>query len=324
MKKAFITIVIGLLLLTGTTHAQENCRWTMAFWNVENYFDTWHDTLKDDCAFTPEGDNHWSSSRFTNKKNNLFKMIAAMKWPAVIGLAEVENDYVLRELCHGTPLRKLGYDFVHYESPDTRGIDCALLYRHERFQVLESRNINVSDSSRGLFTRDILLVGGVLKDSLWGSDTCFVLVNHWPSKRGGVEAERHRMVIAQLLLHTMDSLQQHHPSALVIAMGDFNATSDEEAISNGMGFHGKAVNGAGFYDLVLQQPKGTGSYKYQGVWSWIDHAIANRELKLDLFDPDFILVDDEKYMGKKPFRTYTGMHYQGGYSDHLPIMVTIP
>ena len=105
MKKAFITIVIGLLLLTGTTHAQENCRWTMAFWNVENYFDTWHDTLKDDCAFTPEGDNHWSSSRFTNKKNNLFKMIAAMKWPAVIGLAEVENDYVLRELCHGTPQR---------------------------------------------------------------------------------------------------------------------------------------------------------------------------------------------------------------------------
>lgn len=324
MRRLYISVAIGFMLLTGTAHAQERGRWTMAFWNVENYFDTRHDTLKDDCAFTPEGDNHWSFSRFTNKKNNLFKMIAALKWPAVIGLAEVENDYVLRELCYGTPLRKMGYDFVHYESPDTRGIDCALLYRHERFQVLESRNINVSDSSRGLFTRDILLVGGVLKDSLRGSDTCFVLVNHWPSKRGGVEAERHRMAIAQQLQHLLDSLQHSHPAALVLAMGDFNASSNEEAISRGLGFHGRERNDAGFYDFVSQKPEGTGSYKYQGVWSWIDHVVANRELKVELFAPDFLLVDDEKYMGKKPFRTYTGMHYQGGYSDHLPILVTIP
>lgn len=296
----------------------------MAFWNVENYFDTWHDTLKDDCAFTPEGDNHWTTKRYQDKQNKIFKTIAAMHWPVVVGMAEVENDYVLRELCYGTPLRKMGYDFVHYESPDTRGIDCALLYRHERFQVLESRNINVSDSSRGLFTRDILLVGGVLKDSLRGSDTCFVLVNHWPSKRGGVEAERHRMAIAQQLQHLLDSLQHSHPAALVLAMGDFNASSNEEAISRGLGFHGRERNDAGFYDLVSQKPEGTGSYKYQGVWSWIDHVVANRELKVELFAPDFLLEDDEKYMGKKPFRTCTGMHYQGGYSDHLPILVTIP
>lgn len=324
MRRAFIAVVTGLLLITGTTHAQEGSRWTIAFWNVENLFDTWHDTLKDDCAFTPEGDNHWTSKRYQDKQNKIFKTIAAMHWPVVIGLAEVENDYVLRELCYGTPLRKMGYDFVHYESPDTRGIDCALLYRHERFQVLESRNINVSDSSRGLFTRDILLVGGVLKDSLRGSDTCFVLVNHWPSKRGGVEAERHRMVIAQQLQHLLNSLQHSHPAALVLAMGDFNASSDEEAISRGLGFHGRERNDAGFYDLVSQKPEGTGSYKYQGVWSWIDHVVANRELKVELFAPDFLLEDDEKYMGKKPFRTYTGMHYQGGYSDHLPILVTIP
>lgn len=296
----------------------------MACWNVENLFDTRHDTLKDDCAFTPVGDNHWTSKRYQDKQNKIFKTIAAMHWPVVVGMAEVENDYVLRELCYGTPLRKMGYDFVHYESPDTRGIDCALLYRHERFQVLESRNINVSDSSRGLFTRDILLVGGVLKDSLRGSDTCFVLVNHWPSKRGGVEAERHRMAIAQQLQHLLDSLQHSHPAALVLAMGDFNASSNEEAISRGLGFHGRERNDAGFYDLVSQKPEGTGSYKYQGVWSWIDHVVANRELKVELVAPDFLLEDDEKYMGKKPFRTYTGMHYQGGYSDHLPILVTIP
>lgn len=324
MKTCRSVFTILLFLLPSMIWGQEDARWTIAFWNVENLFDTWHDTLKDDCAFTPEGDNHWTSKRYQDKQNKIFKTIAAMHWPVVIGMAEVENDYVLRELCYGTPLRKMGYDFVHYESPDTRGIDCALLYRHERFQVLESRNINVSDSSRGLFTRDILLVGGVLKDSLRGSDTCFVLVNHWPSKRGGVEAERHRMVIAQQLQHLLDSLQHSHPAALVLAMGDFNASSDEEAISRGLGFHGRERNDAGFYDLVSQKPEGTGSYKYQGVWSWIDHVVANRELKVELFAPDFLLEDDEKYMGKKPFRTYTGMHYQGGYSDHLPIWVTIP
>lgn len=324
MKRLLIAIAIGFSLLPKASPAQNERRWTIAFWNVENYFDTRHDTLKDDHSFTPEGENHWSSHRYADKRNKIFKTIAAMQWPAVIGMAEVENDHVLRDLCRNTPLRKMSYDFVHFESPDQRGIDCALLYRRNLFQIIESQSINVSDSQQGLLTRDILLVGGILKDGNTNGDTCFILVNHWPSKRGGVDADRHRLLIAQLLLQTLDSLQRQHPSALLIAMGDFNATSTERAISQGLCFHGNEKNETGFYDLVLQQPAGTGSYKYQGVWSWIDHMIANRKLPLTPFSPDYLLVDDEKYLGKKPFRTYTGMHYQGGYSDHLPIMVTIP
>lgn len=324
MRRAFIAVVTGLLLLTGTTHAQEEWRWTMAFWNVENLFDTWHDTLKDDCAFTPEGDNHWTSKRYQDKQNKIFKTIAAMQWPVVIGMAEVENDHVLRDLCRNTPLRKLGYDFVHFESPDQRGIDCALLYRKGCFEVLEARSIYVSDTAEGFYTRDILLVGGVLRDTVSCGNTCYILVNHWPSKRGGAEAERHRMEIAQLLLHTMDSLRSSHPAALVLAMGDFNASGNEEAISRGLGFGGGERNPEGFYNLTTQIPQGEGSYKYKDTWSCIDQAISNRKLKVELFAPDFLLVDDEKYMGRKPFRTYTGMNYLGGYSDHLPIVIRIP
>ena len=118
----------------------------MACWNVENLFDTRHDTLKDDCAFTPVGDNHWTSKRYQDKQNKIFKTIAAMQWPVVVGMAEVENDHVLRDLCSNTPLRKLGYDFVHFESPDQRGVDCALLYRKGLFDLFESMKVTIPSS----------------------------------------------------------------------------------------------------------------------------------------------------------------------------------
>ena len=310
-----------LCVLAGlTSQAQDNVRWSVAFWNVENYFDTQHDTLKEDMEFTPTGDNHWTAKRYADKRNKIYKMIAAMQYPAVVGLAEVENDRVLRDLCRYTPLRRYGYEFVHYESPDRRGIDCALLYRKELFKVFESRRIDVSDSARAFFTRDILMVGGVLG----GGDSCYLFVNHWPSKRHGTEAERHRLEIARRLLGLMDSIQQRHPTALVLVMGDFNAAPEEEAISHGMGFNGECQNGQGFYNLMCQIPHGEGSYKYKDNWSCIDQVIANRELEAEVFMAEFMMIDDTRYMGKKPFRTYSGKQYLGGYSDHLPIIVRIP
>ena len=227
---------------------------------------------------------------------------------------------MLRDLCRYTPLRRYGYEFVHYESPDSRGIDCALLYRKELFTVFESRRIDVSDSTEGFYTRDILMVGGVLG----GCYSCYVFVNHWPSKRNGAVAERHRMEIARMLLGLMDSIQRAHPKALVLAMGDFNAAPEEEAISKGLGFEGGCRNAAGFYNLMCKIAAGEGSYKYKDTWSCIDQIIANRELTAEVFAPDFMLTDDTKYLGKRPFRTYSGLQYLGGYSDHLPIIVRIP
>ena len=151
MKRLLIATVLGLFLYTTDVCAQDEGRWTMAFWNVENYFDTQHDTLKEDMEFTPTGKNHWTAKRYADKRNKIYKMVAAMQWPVVVGLAEVENDRVLRDLCRYTPLRRYGYEFVHYESPDRRGVDCALLYRKELFTVFESQRIDVSDSTEGRF-----------------------------------------------------------------------------------------------------------------------------------------------------------------------------
>lgn len=318
MKRCAFFFVLCLLGCLGCRG--QGTRWSMAFWNVENFFDTWHDTLKNDFEFTPDGKNHWTKNRYEDKRDKIFKMIAAMMWPDVIGLSEVENDHVLRDLCLGTPLRKFGYHFIHYESPDQRGSDCALLYRKDNFQVLESRPIYVSDTLAHFFTRDILLVGGILT----GGDSCYILVNHWPSKLSGAIAERHRYEIAQKLLSLMDSLDKAHPAALVLAMGDFNSDPYEPPMTNGMDFDRDGRNAAGLYNLMYQIPKGTGSYKYHGHWSCIDQMIANRELEVEVFAPPFVLQKDRKYMGYKVSRTYLGMRYLGGFSDHLPIIVRIP
>lgn len=315
--RRFLSIAVLLALALPCFSQKQPLR--AAFWNCENFFDTEHDTLKEDFAFTPTGENHWTPRRYADKRNKIYKLVAAMQYPEVMGLAEVENDRVLRDLCLGTPLRRFHYQFVHYESPDCRGVDCALIYRTDRFTVTESQAIYVSDTAAGYFTRDILLVGGRLEDG----DTCFFLVNHWPSKLGGATADRYRMDIARCLLRTMDSLQQTHPSALVLAMGDFNASPEEEAISKGLEFGHKQRNPQGLYNLMYDIPKGTGTYKYQDIWSCIDQMISSRLLKIEIFKPKFMLKEDRKYLGMKLFRTYSGMRYLGGYSDHLPIIATL-
>lgn len=308
-----------LLLVLALPCAGQAPTWRAAFWNCENYFDTEHDTLKEDHDFTPAGENHWTPRRYADKRNKIYKLVAAMQYPAIMGMAEVENNRVLRDLCLGTPLRRMHYQFVHYESPDRRGVDCALIYRSDCFRVTESRNIYVSDTAKNFFTRDILLVGGVLSDG----DTCFFLVNHWPSKLGGATADYYRMQIARRLLLTMDSLQQTHPSALIMAMGDFNASPEEAAVSKGLGFGHRQRNAQGFYNLMHSVNKGSGTYKYQDSWSCIDQMISNRLLAVEILQPDFMLIDDTKYLGRKLFRTYSGMRYIGGYSDHLPIIATL-
>lgn len=319
MKKGVVLIVC---LVSSVACWSQGERWTLAFWNVENFFDTKHDTLKQDLAFTPEGDNHWTYRKYEAKRDGIYKVVAAMKWPAVMGLAEVENDNVLRDLCRYTPLRQYGYDFVHFESPDMRGVDCAMLYRRNAFRVFEAWPICVSDSSRGFFTRDILLVGGVL---MMGEveDSCFILVNHWPSKLNGAKSEKRRVEIAKRLRRVMDSLAEAYPTALVIAMGDFNSDPYEFPMRQ-MEFDRNGKNPQGLYNLMFHLPKGEGSYKYIDTWSYIDQVIANRDLCAEVFKPHFMLREDKRYMGEKMFRTSIGMRYVGGFSDHLPIIVHVP
>lgn len=322
-------------MTAGAQNVRERCSYRLIFWNVENAFDIWDDPSHDDDEFTPRGKNGWTRQRYDDKLGKLGKTIIAMgsrdsgefEMPLLVGMAEVENAKVLRDLCSGTMIRKYGYDFVHFESADRRGIDNALLYRKELYRPFLTKAINVSDSVRGFFTRDLLLVEGITA----AGDTLIVVVCHFPSRRGGSSADRRRSSVARHLRETMDTLATVHPRAAVVVMGDFNTTPDdakvERILLGGEGRGGEFVN--------LMSGKEEGSYKFRGRWSCLDQIIVLRRmveglvpLRVDgtegrIFNAGFLLVDDEKDMGYKPQRTYSGPRYEGGVSDHLPVFVDL-
>ena len=318
-------VLLLLLLMAMPANAHEGrSTFTAAWWNVENLFDTRDDPATNDDEFTPQGEMHWTRRKLDAKIHGIYKTLVMMELPDVVGLGEVENNYVLRELCKGTPLSQHGYRYVHYDSPDRRGIDCALIYRSDRFRVTASRTVSVSDSSAGFFTRDILVVEGVTN----AGDTVCLLVNHWPSKRGGDEAEAQRMAIARTLRRRMNDLYAAHPGSAVIAMGDLNATADEAPVAEGMGFGSDSVNGEGIRNLTRRLPKDWGSHKYQGVWDYIDQVFLLAgdgwlvgSLKLIRFD--HLLTEEKGTVGMRPKRTNRGMRYEGGLSDHLPVKLVL-
>ena len=319
-----IIIILVMLMSSGVMAQESNAVFTAAWWNVENLFDLRDDPKTNDDEFTPTGDRHWTRRRFNDKLQGIYKTLVMMDLPDVVGLGEVENAYVLRELCQGTPLAQVPYRYVHYDSPDRRGIDVALIYRTDRFTVTASRAVSVSDSAEGYFTRDILLVEGVTAE---GDSVC-LLVNHWPSKRGGEEADVQRLRIADTLRSHMVSLHKTHPQAAIIAMGDMNSEFAEEAIANGMGFGTDTVNPDGIRLLTQRLPRGMGSHKYQGQWRYIDQFFFLSDeswqvKKLKLIHFDHLLTDDGNRPGQRPKRTYQGPRYEGGLSDHLPLLLTL-
>ena len=300
VSSIFAVVILATVLMPNVSSAQRSRPLRVAFWNLENFFDPADDksTAADD-EFTPRGEYRWSYKRFEQKCQTIGKSIVAMELPVVVGLAEVENDGALASLCKGTALRNAQYGYVHYDSPDRRGIDCALLYKQDRFSLLEQRRFSMTDYSVDFRTRDVLMVGGVVD----ASDTLFVIVNHWPSQLGASEADLHRQRIADFVLNLRDSLLRTHPQSLVLVMGDFNTE--------------------------LAQGQGVGTYKYQGAWSWIDQILLGKEydglnhlktlVATKPFSAEWLQINDDRYLGTKPFRTFLGPKYQGGVSDHLPV-----
>lgn len=315
--------VLFLMLMPLTATAQPS-QFTVAWWNVENLFDTRDDPRTNDDEFTPGGDLHWTRTRLDNKLRGIYRTLTMMDLPDVVGLGEVENAHVLRELTGATPLIEAGYSFVHFDSPDRRGIDCAILYRRDRLTVTSSGIVSLSDSAAGFFTRDILQVVGRTPD---GDTLCF-LVNHWPSKRGGDEAEAHRIEAAQTLRRLMVDLKAEHPGAAVVAMGDFNCTSDEAPISQGMAFGTDSINPDGIRNLTLRLPKAWGSHKFQGLWDYLDQMfiLADEpwmvgDIKVMRFE--HLLTPEQAKVGQRPKRTYQGTRYEAGLSDHLPLLLRL-
>lgn len=321
LRRCFL-LVVFMFMIKPISQAQQT--YTAVWWNVENLFDTRDDPRTNDDDFTPQGDMRWTRRKLQAKLQGIAKTLIMADLPDVVGLAEVENSYVLRELCNGTPLRQAGYRYVHHDSPDRRGIDCALIYRQDRFRVLRDSVVRVSDSAAGFYTRDILIVEGVTPH---GDTLCFVL-NHWPSKKGGEEAESHRVELATRLRVVMKELYAKYPQAAVVAMGDMNSTAYEAPMAEGMAFGGDSVNADGIRNLTLRLPHDWGSHKYQGVWDYIDQVLLLAgdgwqvgDMKLLRYD--HLLTAEKGRPGVRPRRTNQGPRYEGGLSDHLPLRLRL-
>jgi len=315
-------------------------RFRIMFYNVENLFDTYDDTLKNDEEFLPEGDRFWSYKRYKQKLHNLYKVIIAVgEWepPDLVGLCEIENRFTLDQLIRKTPLQRFNYQFIHKESPDERGIDVALLYRKDCFQPLTYKAIEINFPDNPDYkTRDILYVKGIAINF----DTIHVFINHFPSRWGGqVNSESSRMIVAEILRRQVDSILMINTKSNIVITGDFNDQPEDKSLSSGLNAQTQyeTIQAESLYNLsyYLSSEKGQGSYKHEGTWQMLDQfivsgALLNRANKLytsiddvHIFDADFLLETDEKYAGKKPFRTYFGYKFNGGYSDHLPVFIDV-
>lgn len=338
LKKTNMRALFIILLVSGslfTCFSQVNSDYKVMFYNVENLFDTYNDSLTNDEEFLPEGDRFWNNYKYYTKLNQVYKVIIAIgEWnpPAIIGLCEIENRKVLNDLVNNTPLVKFDYKIIHKESPDWRGIDVGLLYRKELFKPLIQHfiPINFPDNPSSK-TRDILYVQGIANKT----DTLHVFVNHWPSRWGGqLESEERRLYVASVLKTKIDSIFKSNSNSNIIITGDFNDYPENKSLKEVL--DGKLefdqISSNKLYNISHQLAKTSniGSHKYQGEWGVLDQFIISGNLlstdnkmytqltDVHIFTADFLLEPDESYFGYKPYRTFNGYKYNAGFSDHLP------
>lgn len=325
------TLLMMLIIHTGACAQDDHYPLRIMFYNVENLFDIHDDPLTDDEEFLPSGLRRWNYSRYNKKINSIYKVIiAAGEWepPAAVAICEAENRGVLEDIVYGTNLSKYNYRIIHEDSPDQRGIDVCLIYRQDIVDVMDYQYINPFPDSSEFRTRSILYARMLAAD-----DTLHLIVNHWPSRRGGVlAAEDERIRIAQILRSLVDSIAFIHPEPRIIVMGDFNSSPDDQVMSV---ISGSAGGKAAMINLSAVLPRNSGTYRYHGVWEIIDQVLVSNTLikcsrglytgeqSLKVFKPDFLLKKDTQYPGLSPFSTYSGYRYQGGFSDHLPVLLDL-
>ena len=310
MKREVLLMFVVLMCC----HMRAQQTFTILSYNIENAFDTIHDEGKNDYEYCDGGERKWNQYRLFQKLKGISKVIAAAdeKRPVdLIGLCEVENDTVMKYLTRRTSLKNLGYRYIMTNSIDERGIDVALLYSPFTFHPIEKESIR--PHSKKDKTRDILHVAGTIA----GGDTVDVYVIHLPSKRGGAEGQKLSMNICQQLQAHSDSVRtkRQHPNLLI--MGDFNAETNSPQLK-------LLTRSHHLIDRTAKLLPGT--YKYQGEWSTIDHLLTHTTTlshqQTRILTLPFLTEPDPTHGNVKPYRTYLGTFYQGGISDHLPIVGT--
>jgi len=336
----YLYLFVVLQILTSfDIKAQNPGDLQIVFWNLENFFDPFVDSTKIYNEFTENGSQHWTVSRFYKKRNNIYKTILAISGNepiAVMGIAEVENQYVMNMIFNQTPLKKHNYRIIHYEGDDRRGIDVAMVYCIDKMQLIYSEAIKINNPKNERFkSRDILYA----KFSDRRGDTLHVFVNHWPSRYGGeMETIELRGLAANTLRHRVDSLcfdKSNIPK--IVIMGDFNDTPDDPSIRDVLGAKSKKETDK--KDVLInlftdgKELGFEGTLKHQHNWQIFDQIIITKSLiytksnvhykekSAQIFHADFLFEPDESNGGVKLFRTYVGPKYIGGYSDHLPVLI---
>jgi predicted extracellular nuclease len=343
MRKLF-TLALSLLFFTVfsirlvSQDAGEYRLCCIAFYNLENLFDTINQDGVTDEEFTPEGKNRWTPERYIEKLNNMAKVISEIgtgqytpDGAVLLGLCELENEGVLTDLCNTDVLKDRNYKFVHYDSPYYRGMDVALMYQPKYFRVLHSASHELNIPDRENFnTRAQLVVSGILD-----GDTIHVIVNHWPSRSGGEKRSRPlRIAAADLTRQIADSLFGINENARIIIMGDLNDDPTDKSIKkhlNTMKDYDRMDKDQFFNPYEPLHAQGIGSLAYRDSWNLFDQILVSRSLtgkdrssykfyQAKVFNEKFLIQKEGRFKGY-PWRTYSYGAYIGGYSDHFPVYI---
>jgi len=339
MRKKLFSVIVLVILSNCITYAQKANHQVMAlaFYNMENFFDYINDPNNaGDDEFTPSGTYHYTEQIYDQKLHNLATVLQQLgqevtpDGPALIGCAEIENDKVLQDLIAQPEIKDRHYRFVHFDSPDERGIDVALIYNPKYFRVIEANAIPVNISGTGgkETTRDVLHVFGIL-----GGDSVHVFVNHWPSRRGGEAASApKRAIAAQVNKHCVDSLLARKPTTKIIVMGDLNDDPTNASVMKVLEAKGEkeSVMQTDLYNpFVKLYQNGIGTLAYDDKWDLFDQIIFSGEwlkndswsfYKAEIFNKDFLIEKFGQYKGY-PHRSFEGTEWNNGYSDHFPSIV---
>jgi len=352
--KHLLYFFLGLIILSSC-HSEKKQSSTdqsknllIAFYNVENLFDTIHAEGKVDEEFTPSSKKNWNTEKYFHKLSQLAKVIDSIggqQLPDMIGLEEVENTAVLKDLVEQKSIRKAHYQIIHYESPDFRGIDNALLYNPDVFTPIYQEAIPIimpdsiaSINNHKLTSRDILYVKGLV----YGRDTLHIFVNHWTSMYyGEKETIPHRIYCASVLKQHIDSIMKSNVHANIILGGDLNEDVFGPAvvgiINPDTNYNEPQANRVYNMSHYLFTQKGQGTYNYKGVWGILDHIMVSGTLlrgengiytskeQAHIFNSQMVMNKYNNRYGKgvRPNRSYAGNNYYAGYSDHLPIYLQL-
>ena len=339
MKNYILGILLAIISINTVAQEKRNFKiHTIAFYNVENLFDTINDINKNDEA-SPIMEIKFNRSEIYKKKvENMASVIADIgsdlvnKSPSIVGLSEVENRNVIEDLLNNKHLLNKNYDIVHYDSPDERGIDVGLIYNKDVFKVNSTKSheliIYDNKSSKRNYTRDQLVVSGLLDNEL-----IHIIVNHWPSRSGGEERSRAgRMAAAELNKKIIDSLQNKYKNAKIITMGDFNDDPHDDSMKKILNAkkYIEDVKTNGIYNPmeVILSDQGIGSNAYRDVWQLFDQILVTEPFlnkkydsyqfyKAGIFNKSYLINKAGRYKGY-PFRSFSWGSFTGGYSDHLP------